>query len=58
MNKKAYIKPELMVEEFVTETMMISTSNNGSGYDTESDDFDQRSNDRRGSWGNLWDKGE
>ena len=42
------------IEEFVTEAMMISTSNNGSGYDTESDDFDQRSNDRRGSWGNLW----
>lgn len=53
MNKKAYIKPELMVEELATEPLML-TASAGYGVDTTSGDFTQRGNGRRGSWGNLW----
>ncbi|MBQ2968782.1 MAG: hypothetical protein IJE15_00130 [Bacteroidaceae bacterium] len=57
MNKKAYIKPELMVEELATEPLML-TASAGYGVDTTSGDFTQRGDGRRGSWGNLWDEGE
>ena len=53
MNKKEYIKPELMIEEFDTEVLMLVVS--GDKIDTETD---QLSNSyrggRRGQWGNLW----
>jgi len=53
MNKKAYIKPELMVEELSTEPLMLTASANYE-VDTTADGFEQRGNGRRGSWGNLW----
>ena len=53
MNKKAYIKPELMVEELSTESLMLTASANYE-VDTTADDFEQRGAGRRGSWGNLW----
>ena len=53
MNKKAYIKPELMVEELSTESLMLTASANY-GVDTTAEGFEQRGNGRRGSWGNLW----
>ena len=55
MNKKAYIKPELMVEELASEILMFS----GSMYDEEvntEDEGVQLGNGRRGSWGNLWER--
>ncbi|MBQ4083800.1 MAG: hypothetical protein IJC77_06035 [Bacteroidaceae bacterium] len=53
MNKKAYIKPELMVEELATESLMLvaSMSLNEEGGEEQS-----LTNGRRGSWGNLWEK--
>ena len=53
MNKKVYIKPELTVEEFIAEPLMLIASN-GTEYDTTEDI--QRTSSRRGSWGNLWDE--
>ena len=53
MNKKAYIKPELMVEELATESLMltVSMSLNEDGGEEQS-----LAGGRRGSWGNLWEK--
>ena len=53
MNKKAYIKPELMVEELSTESLMLTASANYN-VDTTAEDFEQRGAGRRGSWGDLW----
>ena len=55
MNKKAYIKPELMVEELSTESLMLTASANYE-VDTTAADFEQRGAGRRGSWGNLWEE--
>ena len=53
MNKKTYIKPELMVE--VLETVEIIATSipivDGEGEDQLSNSY--RPN-RRGKWGNLW----
>lgn len=52
--KKEYIKPEMLIEEFISEIYML-----GSSEDTqpivpgEGDNFG--ANDRRGGWGDLWD---
>ena len=55
MNKKTYIKPELMVEELASEILMFT----GSMYDEEVDTtIDQLGTGRRGRWGNLWDSAE
>lgn len=54
--KKEYIKPEIAVEEFITEVFMNNTS--GPGSVTEGDgehEGEYESNSHRGSWGNLWD---
>ena len=48
MEKKQYIKPELMVEKFDSEVLMFS----GSLIDEEAGT--QLSTGRRGQWGNLW----
>lgn len=54
MNKEVYIKPELTVEEFIAEPLMLIASN--TEYDTTKDI--QRTSGRRGTWGNLWDEGK
>lgn len=51
--KKEYIKPEIVVEEFVSEIYMQSTSDDEIGQ--KPGEGIPLSNDRRGEWGNLWD---
>ena len=51
MNKKTYITPTVEITEIETVAMLaasISIDKNGEGDE-------QLSNDRRGTWGNLWD---
>ena len=51
MEKKQYIKPELMVEKFDSEVLMFS----GSLIDEEANiQLSTGRGDRRGTWGNLW----
>lgn len=52
--KKQYIKPEVNVEEILTVTM-LAASNMNVGDGTYEDDEDVAANNRRGTWGNLWD---
>jgi hypothetical protein len=52
MEKKQYIKPEMMVEELETVEMIATSIPVVDGEGTE-----QMSNgrgERRGTWGNLW----
>lgn len=55
MNKKAYIKPEMAVEELVIETLMLTGSFeiNDEGGIEESLSNSYRP-ERRGKWGDLW----
>ena len=53
MMKKDYVKPEILAEEFITEIFMLGGSN--SQDVEEGEDNGRGANDRRGSWGNLWD---
>ena len=55
MEKKKYIAPAMEISE-VEMVSMIATSIGVS--DETTDDDAVMSNDRRGSWGNLWDDGE
>ncbi|MBP5322930.1 MAG: hypothetical protein J6Y84_03950 [Bacteroidaceae bacterium] len=50
--KKEYIKPEMLDEILLTESLMLG------GSDTPATDNpdDDLSNGRRGRWGNLWDE--
>ena len=58
MNKKEYIKPEIQIEVFEAEVLMLPASL----QDGFVNDTDQLSNSyrpgRRGEWGNLWTQGE
>ena len=55
--KKEYIKP--VAEELLLDTVqMIATSISMGGDDEFADGSDALSNGRRGTWGNLWYKGE
>lgn len=49
MNK--YIKPELVVQEIVTENLIATSFNTP---ETGKDDVIAGSNRMRGVWGNLW----
>lgn len=57
MNKKEYIKPSMEAAELVSDVIMTGGSDGNvdvfPGGDAGSED--QLSNDRRGSWGDLWD---
>lgn len=56
--KKEYIKPEMVVEEFlIQDALLVITSNQGV-EDEEKDDFANKRREGRGTWGNLWDQGE
>ena len=53
--KKEYIRPEIVVEEFISEIYMQAVSTTpikpgGTGR--------PKVNQRRGDWGNLWDQDE
>ena len=52
MNKKEYIKPELMVEELETIEMIAMSQLYDEGGNEES--LSNNRNGRRGQWGNLW----
>ena len=56
--KKEYIKPEMVVEEIILETMLLADSIiKGEGGEGGPDEFGAPGRqDRRGSWGNLWDQ--
>ena len=59
--KKIYITPSIEVVDYSTETMMATSgvsSNNGIGFGGVDEDGSivPSSNDRRDSWGNLWDR--
>ena len=50
MEKKQYIKPELMVEELETVEMIAASL-----YEEQGDESLSNGRDgRRGQWGNLW----
>ena len=49
--KKTYIKPEMNVEEVLLEGMLAASVMNITNEEVE----EAATNDRRGSWGNLWD---
>lgn len=54
--KKVYIKPEITMEFFVPETMLVTSDNreNMGSSETPGGDDDFNSRTRRGEWGNLW----
>lgn len=51
MDKKVYVRPEMVVEELIVESSMLTGS---LGINEEGGNEGSLSNDRRGSWGNLW----
>lgn len=51
--KKDYLKPEMEVMEFVSEMYMQSASNNNNIGEGDPDQ-PLDTNNRRGSWGDLW----
>ena len=59
MEKKSYIKPEMQVTELEMESTLMAVSaggtlpGTGNGGDSEGG-MEAQTNDRRGSWGNLW----
>ena len=54
--KKEYIKPEILVEEFLLDSSILSLSAGEATEDDLPSDANQlRDDDRRGNWGNLWD---
>ena len=55
MEKKAYIAPQMEVTEIDTVQMLAASASDIPVVDGEGSDI--LSNDRRGSWGNLWDDG-
>ena len=55
MKKKQYIAPEVEIAEIEMVSMLAASKFNGSVSDEETEDDAWMSNDRRGSWGNLWD---
>ena len=56
--KKTYIAPEMQVIEMEMESVLMSMSAPslpGTSWGGESDgEIEAQANDRRGSWGNLW----
>ena len=51
MEKKQYVKPELMVEELETVEMIAMSLSEETGDDSYANN---RNFGRRGQWGNLW----
>ena len=49
--KKEYVKPEMVVEQFMAEIAFLDASVGG-GLGEEGEE--PLSNDRRGGWGDLW----
>ena len=56
MDKKKYIVPEIEVVELVSDVVMQISSKLHDDEDDWANPEDQLSNNRRGRWGDLWDK--
>ena len=54
MNKKTYIAPQVDIVTVDTISMMAASPNIGIVKGEENGGEEILSNDRRGSWGNLW----
>jgi hypothetical protein len=57
MEKKSYIKPEIEVQEIVSDVIMnvgSLTFNDDKEVDTEEEQLSTGRRGRRGQWGNLW----
>ncbi|MBR3858670.1 MAG: hypothetical protein IKJ18_01440 [Bacteroidaceae bacterium] len=55
MTKKTYIKPEITIIDVDTVEMIAASPIPSIGIDKEGEGGTEiLSNDRRGSWGNLW----
>ncbi len=56
MMKKEYVKPAVVVEDFMVElAFLVGSNNNESNIPGEEGDItDPAANDRRGSWGDFW----
>lgn len=52
--KRMYIKPEISVEEVVTEMLATSGGGTESGGAIVPDDAVPAANSQRDGWGNLW----
>ena len=52
--KKQYIKPEVNVEEILPVTMLAASKTEGWDV-TDGEVEEAATNNRRGTWGNLWD---
>ena len=53
--KKEYVKPTIVVEEILLESMMATSNPNGGNQGVEDEETDDGfSNSHRGSWGDLW----
>ena len=53
MNKKTYMTPEVEVTEFASQVLMSAASQLNTLND-EGGEEQSLGNDRRGTWGNLW----
>ena len=58
--KKEYIKPEMVAEEIILETMLLadSTGTDIGGGEKPSIPLSNGLREGRGTWGNLWDADE
>ena len=53
--KKEYVKPEMVMEEFISEICLQTTSGGGNvDQEVGGEEDDGFSNSHRGSWGDLW----
>lgn len=52
--KKAYIKPEITIEDIEPESMLSASNDHMGSVETPGTDDDFNANGRRGTWGNLW----
>ena len=53
--KKEYIKPEIVVEQFMAELAFLGGSDTDIEGGSPGESGDPDANERRGGWGNLWD---
>ena len=59
MEKKQYIAPAIEIAELeAVETILAGSDLKGTISDDNTEEDAWMSNDRRGTWGNLWDDGE
>ena len=56
MNKQKYVIPRIEIVKMESEMLMAASADKTIGYtDREANNnYDALSNERRGSWGNLW----